>query len=633
MVKDNDNLNNQMQDTQAGQPPSSSTPPAPPSQENAEELRRRLAETEKRLSEEKEKVMMATVRSKQEEAFSARVEASLKDIQQKIQRDKREKEIEEERSLLREKVRELDSRLIAERESWVQILRTQLQAPPQQKTDAPAPAESAILARLESLEQKWGGDAKTAPQQQSADTPSDQTRIDRLETELMRAARDKEAITGELARIKDTFGKLERQSVFLEQISTVVVNLRETVERISTQPQPHQTFIPQPAAQQTQPFQPAQTSSYTEEKLRDQLSAITKTAEEQDAALGKAEQDKLRAINGLMRLKRGLMRMKAVNLALERELHVLHAEKEKSDALALESTRQAQQLRSELETRQTEISDLNKTVEEKNARALTLETELSRIRTDHQTKTAELTSMLSSQSLEFTQRIEELEGLSSSTREQLLKAQASSAELEVKIKEVEMAKEAAHAQHLLQAEKDAAAKKLLADGLAQATTSIEQTQEELRRVAAEKQSAIVENARLEAERNRLSGDLFKGQSEQAALAFKIFKAENETKNISRQKQMLDLMLAQMRSKAENDQRQILELQSNYASVENNYAQLQAMLSAELEKAARTESALKDLLAQETAVSSELKTRLENYEGMAKSMLQRVRWTFSGKVSK
>jgi chromosome segregation ATPase len=628
MAQEGDDLN-KPQETQTGQAPVPSVPPPPPQPETPEELRRRLAETEKRLSEEKEKVLMADVRSKQEEAFAAHVEASLKDIQQKMQRDKREKEIEEERAQLREKVRELDNRLIAERESWVQILRTQLQQAPQQKQDAPSPVETAILTRLESLEQKWGGAEKPQPAQPQAPAPD---RIDRLENELLRAAREKEAVTNELNRIKETFSKLERQSVFLEQISSVVVNLRDTVDRMSRQQSPF-TLPLSPQPPQFPAQMQAAPQSYAEQKLKEQLAAADQTAQQQDAVLAKAEQDKLRAINGLMRLKRGLMRMKAVNVALERELRALHEEKTKSDALAQANAEQADKLRSTLETKQTEIVDLSKAVEEQHSRATTLETELSRIRTDHQTKTAELTQMLSSQSEEFTKRIEELEGLSTSTKEELVKSQAAGAELQQKLEELERAKDAAQAQHILQLQNEASAKKALEAGLAQANAEMAQTQDNLRKTETEKKSAQMENLRLSAEQKRLGDALTKSQSEQAALAFKIFKAENETKNIAKQKQLLDLMLTQMRAKSEKDQGQIQELQTRYSDVETRYSKLQATLSLELEKAARTESELKDLLAQETAVSSELKTRLERYEGMAKSMLQRVRWTLSGKISK
>ncbi len=105
---------------------------------------------------------MANLKQTQAQAVEAQVEFSLKDIQQKVQRDRRERELEDERAELRTKLKSLEEKLINERETWVHILRNNLQAQP-----APQPApvqyesprvrefETTIIDRLNAMEQRW----------------------------------------------------------------------------------------------------------------------------------------------------------------------------------------------------------------------------------------------------------------------------------------------------------------------------------------------------------------------------------------------------------------------------------------------------------------------------------------------
>ena len=66
-------------------------PPAFSEAETAQtELQKKVADLEKRLMEEREKVLLASLRSKEEEAVSAKVETSIKEIQDKLRREKKE---------------------------------------------------------------------------------------------------------------------------------------------------------------------------------------------------------------------------------------------------------------------------------------------------------------------------------------------------------------------------------------------------------------------------------------------------------------------------------------------------------------------------------------------------------------
>src|SRR5205085_8334387 len=121
----------------AGSPPS--VPPSmagalpPPVQKQlketegaTEELENKISELEKRLAEEREKVLLASLRSKEEEAVSAKVESSIKEIQDKLRREKREQELEDARRKAEARVAEMERRLGEEREAWVSTLTNQL---------------------------------------------------------------------------------------------------------------------------------------------------------------------------------------------------------------------------------------------------------------------------------------------------------------------------------------------------------------------------------------------------------------------------------------------------------------------------------------------------------------------------
>ena len=82
-------------DTQAGQ----------------DDMKNKIGELEKKLMEEREKVLLASLRSKEEEAVSSKVESSIKDIQDKLRRDKREQELDEARKKADTRLVDLERRI------------------------------------------------------------------------------------------------------------------------------------------------------------------------------------------------------------------------------------------------------------------------------------------------------------------------------------------------------------------------------------------------------------------------------------------------------------------------------------------------------------------------------------------
>lgn len=124
--------------------------PAEPSPEKLE-YERKLAEIEKRLADEHEKLLLANLKSQEESATAARVEVSIKDLQEKLRRDRREQEHEEARLKLESKLQEMEERLAQERETWVTTLRNQMNARQGQDKEI----ESHFALRMQEMERRW----------------------------------------------------------------------------------------------------------------------------------------------------------------------------------------------------------------------------------------------------------------------------------------------------------------------------------------------------------------------------------------------------------------------------------------------------------------------------------------------
>ncbi len=133
-----------------------SVPPAPPQQESASErekreLQQKLEAMERRLQEEREKLLVANLKTQEEAAASARVEISIKELQDKLRRERRDQEQEESRSKLEAKLQEMEQRLAQERETWVTTLRNQMQGRETQDKEI----EAHFAARISEMERRF----------------------------------------------------------------------------------------------------------------------------------------------------------------------------------------------------------------------------------------------------------------------------------------------------------------------------------------------------------------------------------------------------------------------------------------------------------------------------------------------
>ncbi len=190
------------------------------------QMEQQIADLEKKLLEEREKVLLASLRSKEEEAVSAKVETSIKDIQDKLRREKREQELDDARRKAEGRVLDLERRMAEEREAWVATLKGQMG----QRDQITQEMEVHFSSRLKDLEYRWSQE-KSGLENALREREAELTRVrheiqikaeqdkafweDRLKS--MTAERDK--ADREMERAKDKFSQekdhllLERQSL------------------------------------------------------------------------------------------------------------------------------------------------------------------------------------------------------------------------------------------------------------------------------------------------------------------------------------------------------------------------------------------------------------------------------------
>lgn len=115
------------------------------------EFEKKMQELEKRLQEEREKALTLQLRSQEEKVTAAKVETSLKELQDRLRRDRRDQENEESKLKLEKKAAELEQRLAQERETWVTTLKSQMSSREAQEKEV----ETHFAMRLQEMERRW----------------------------------------------------------------------------------------------------------------------------------------------------------------------------------------------------------------------------------------------------------------------------------------------------------------------------------------------------------------------------------------------------------------------------------------------------------------------------------------------
>lgn len=441
---------------------------AAPASNDVDALKKRLAETEKQLSQEKEKLLLTNLRAQQEQAFAAKAEASLKDMQQRSQREKREKEVDDERSQLRDKVKELETKLHTERETWVNVMKAHIQtAQSEKKPDAapkaeqPAPeapkpqphprpkfqnpfasrggqqhgyfknegdaasrpahpytpytpffsfkgADDSVMRRLDEMESKWEEERRrlerviSEKENEISNMRRREERFGDLEGSLKRTASERDSLLGELGRLSGQRSKSQeynsevlRGGDFMRDLlekERELIALRDAVEKFSRENE-------------------------------DASAAIA----DGEARLASANEEKAKAIAELIKLKKALSRLQAVNTALERELMKARndmaaaAQKAEADAAAgkAENARISAELTALNDKYRTETGDLSGRLRDATSRAESLELELRKMEAAHAVRVSEMEALLKSEADKLVRREAEFLAAEKALNEQI----------------------------------------------------------------------------------------------------------------------------------------------------------------------------------------------------------------------
>jgi hypothetical protein len=193
-------------------------------QEEKDKLEKKISDMEKLLSQEKEKALLATLKNQQDEALSSRVESSLKDIQEKMRRDRRDHEVEEERLSLKSKIKELETRLSQERETWMVTLKNQLSERETQGRDV----EGHFIHRLQEMERRWL-DEKAQWQKEISSREAAigslkyaDVKLRETEDELRKVSMEKSMLERDAAKLKDEVARAEREKASIESYIRII---------------------------------------------------------------------------------------------------------------------------------------------------------------------------------------------------------------------------------------------------------------------------------------------------------------------------------------------------------------------------------------------------------------------------
>ncbi len=220
-----------------GAPAAPSLPPAPPSfaaapapdrsKEREEKIERmkeefedKLERLEKKLAEEREKALLAQMRGQEDTVTAAKVEVSLKELQDRLRRDRADQESSEAKLRLERKAHELESRLAQERETWVATLKSQIAAREAQDKEV----ETHFAMRLQEMERRWL--EEKAQWQKAALAKDDEIRTLRALAEKLRGADQELTKAVSERRILD-----ERLNEVLQERAEAVARLQSAADK------------------------------------------------------------------------------------------------------------------------------------------------------------------------------------------------------------------------------------------------------------------------------------------------------------------------------------------------------------------------------------------------------------------
>ncbi|HBA59761.1 MAG TPA: hypothetical protein DCZ92_02845 [Elusimicrobia bacterium] len=644
--------------------------------EEKEKLERKISEMEKTVAQEKEKALMAALKNQQDEALSSRVESSLKDIQDKMRRDRRDSQIEEERIALKGKIKELESRLAQERETWMQTLKNQLSERETQGKDV----ESHFIYRLQEMERRWLDEKAHWQKELSVreDTirslKSASEKLRETEDDYRRLSMEKEMSEREISKLREDVARSDREKASIEsyikalpekerelaeiRAQNSILRMREDklIEDAKHQEEKHavedmrreeRNAAEMSKLQAELGRLQAELGSIADRKNDEKNEAIKKAQDAFDSQLQDKERtlaevagDKMRAISELLKVKGFVARVQAINAAMDKERGQLKLDKMQLAQTMAAQLEEIKKYRQEIDSARTitqvECEKVRAAAEkEREEFGAQLEKahqeELARLATSHQTEIIKLN----------TQRQAELDASMFQMRSKYdgaVEDEKIALRRQLEDDYGKQLKEARMAILVAEGGKSSAEAEMrkLSGSLDYAETTLAAKQKEYDTRIAKLEIDLRRNETLAADMARLKADAEKRLNDAAA---QMTAMHEQYAAMESRKGSLDGELATLkenyRVESENRSRfesELLFLKQKIQQMEFQAGETAAELEAERSAAAARDAEATEKHNADAARINELSANLEVYKDIEQSLGNRLKWALKGKSS-
>ena len=656
--------------------------------EEKDKLEKKISEMEKNLAQEKEKSLMAALKSQQDEALSSRVESSLKDIQEKMRRDRRDSQVEEERITLKGKIKEMESRLAQERETWMQTLKNQLSERETQGKDV----ESHFIYRLQEMERRWLDEKAQWQKQVSGNEETIRSlrtageKLRDLADEYRKLSMEKSMMEREASKLRDEVARAEREKASIESYIKIIpekerelaetraensiLRMREDkLTQDSKRQEEKQTtkaayrdrqHADEMAKQQAEITKlNGEIASMSDRKNAEKSEEIKKIEaafdsqlQEKEKALAEVAGDKMRAISELLKIKGFVSRVQAINAAMDKERGQLRLDKMQLAQTMAAQLEEIKKCRQEVEgsraATQVECDKVRVESEKVKAEygaemARMHQDELARMAGAHQAETRKLSTMHEAELIKLSAQHQS--DLDAKMFQMRMKYDTSVEENKIALKrqleedygkQIKEARIAALAADGARASQETEMRRL-SGALSYAEAALVAKQKEFEERVAKLETELkrqeTQGANLFAQKTELEKRMSAASVDQAGMIA-------QQSSLSASKNALENELAALkenfRLESENRSRfesEMLFLKQKIQQMDFQANENAAALEAERSSAAARDAEARARLDNDSARASELSAQLDSYRKMEQSLGDRLKWAIKGgKVS-
>ncbi|MCK5106057.1 MAG: hypothetical protein KAQ76_00700 [Elusimicrobiales bacterium] len=313
--------------------------------EEKNKLEKKVLEMENIIAQEKEKALLATLKSQQDESLSSKVESSLKDMQDKLRRDRHEQEVEEERLTFKAKVQELENKLVQERETWMHTLKNQMRERETQSGDV----ETHFIYRLQEMERRWL-DEKAEWQKKLMNKDEEiiklkgnAEKLGEIKDESREVSFEKRMLEKEISKMKEEVVRLEKDRASVESYIRIIpekereiadfraelplIKMREEKALADFKHREEKLLSEIERLQKDIGGVSDRKNSEKEEELKSIREKHENVLGEKERVLAHIAGEKIRAISELLKLRGFVSKVQAINAVLEKERNQMRVEK------------------------------------------------------------------------------------------------------------------------------------------------------------------------------------------------------------------------------------------------------------------------------------------------------------------